>query len=151
MKDQLAFEIKSRDGFNNLQSGISKSQRHYIDFLVSGKSLGEILGAEKLDLIGNFGWTESYEYENEQVSEFLKEKKPTLETDRNMFYVCPECGGISCGALTGKISETENEIIWSDFAYENNYEDYDLTEYKNIGPFIFDKKQYHKKMNELIK
>lgn len=134
---------------NDLPSGITKGKRNYFDFIVSGKSLGEILGAEKLDLIGNFGWTDDLEYENRQISEFLKEKNPTLETNRNMFYVCSECGDISCGALTGKISETENEIIWSEFAYENNDGQYDLTEYQNIGPFIFDKESYRTKINEL--
>ena len=59
---------------------------------------------EKLDLIGNFGWTNNTEYENGQLCELLTEKKPTLETGRIMFYVCPECGDIGCGALTGKIS-----------------------------------------------
>ena len=151
MKNQLTFELKSRKGINNIPSGITKSERNYIDFIVSGKSLGEILGAQKLDLIGNFGWTDNLDYENGQISEFLKEKKPTLETDRIMFYVCAECGDIGCGALTGKISETENEIIWSEFAYENNYEEFDLTEYQNIGPFIFDKKSYLNKINELKK
>jgi len=151
MKDQLTFELKSRKGTNKLPSGITKSERNYIDFIVSGKSLGEILGAENYDLIGNFGWTENVEYENEQISEFLKGKEPSLETGRIMFYVCAECGDISCGALTGKISETEKEIIWSEFAYENNYEEYDLTEYKNIGPFIFEKTNYRNKLNELKK
>jgi len=151
MIDQLTFELKSREETDNLPSGITKSKRNYIDFIVSGKSLGEILGAEKSDLIGNFGWTENTEYENEQISEFLKEKEPSLETSRIMFYVCAECGDIGCGALTGKISETENEIIWSEFAYENNYEKYDLTEYENIGPFIFEKVSYRNKLNELKK
>ena len=151
MKDQLTFEIKSRKGTNNLPSGITKSERNYIDFVVSGKSLGEILGVEKSDLIGNFGWADNAEYENGQISEFLKEKEPSLETNRIMFYVCAECGDIGCGALTGKISETENEIIWSEFAYENNYEEYDLTEYENIGPFIFEKVSYRNKFNGLKK
>lgn len=151
MKDQLTFEQKSREGFNNQPTGVSKSERNYFDFIISEKSLGELLGMDKLDMIGNFGWTENREYENEQISEFLKEKKPTLETDRNMFYVCAECVDIGCGAITGKISESENQIIWSEFAYENNYEEYNLTEYKEIGPFVFNKVDYRKKMNELKK
>ncbi|MGM1056739.1 MAG: hypothetical protein ACQEWG_12695 [Bacteroidota bacterium] len=151
MKDYLTFELKSRKGINNLPSSVSKNERNYLDFIISGKSLGETLRVEKLDLIGNFGWTDNFEYENEQVREFLKEKRPTLDTGRNMFYVCAECGDIGCGAITGKISETENEIIWSDFAFENNYEDFDLSEYENVGPIIFKKEIYREVMKELLK
>lgn len=79
---------------------------------------------------------------NTQIYEFLGLTKPELETGRTCFYVCPECGDIGCGAITAKIEVTEKNVIWKDFGYENNYSEPDLTDYKEIGPFTFDKKQY---------
>jgi len=120
----------------------TKVDRKYIDFIVSGQSLGQIFGLPDFDLIGNFGWSENKEYENKQIDEFLGLEKPELETGRTCFYVCPECGDIGCGAITAKIEMTDKNIIWKDFGYENNYSEPDLTDYKEIGPFTFDKKQY---------
>lgn len=124
------------------KNGSTKADRKYIDFIVSGQSLGQLFGLPDFDLIGTFGWTDNKEYENTQIDEFLGLFKPALETGRTCFYVCPECGDIGCGAITAKIEVTEKNVIWKDFGYENNYSEPDLTDYKEIGPFTFDKKQY---------
>lgn len=123
--------------FNN---GSTKAERKYFDFIVSGQSLGQLFGLPDFDLIGTFGWTDNKE--NTQIDEFLGHAKPELETGRTCFYVCPECGDIGCGAITAKIEVTEKDVIWKDFGYENNYSEPDLTDYKAIEPFTFDKKQY---------
>ncbi len=124
------------------KDGSTKTDRKYIDFIVSGQSLGQLFGLPDFDLIGTFGWTVNKEYENTQIEEFLGRTEPELESGRTCFYVCPECRDIGCGAITAKIEITEKDITWKDFGYENNYSELDLTEYKEIGPFRFDKKQY---------
>jgi hypothetical protein len=139
--DTLTLEHGHRKGETCI-NGTTKGDRKYIDFMVSGESLGKLFGLPELDLIGAFGWSDNQEYENQQIDEFLGLVKPELETKRTCLYVCPECGDIGCGALTAKIVVTDTNVIWSDFGYENNYEEPNLTDYKNIGPFIFDKKQY---------
>jgi len=126
------------------KNGTTKADRKYIDFIVSGQSLGQLFGLPDFDLIGTFGWTENKEYENKHIDEFLGIEKAELETGRTCFYVCAECGDIGCGAITAKIEVNDNNIIWKDFGYENNYSEPDLTDYKQIGPFIFDKRQYCK-------
>ena len=35
-----------------------------------------------------------------------------------------------------------DKIIWKDFGYENDYSGFDLEEFRNISPFVFDKKKY---------
>ena len=146
---KLKLEYKHRKGetFNN---GLTKADRKYIDFIVSGQSLGQLFRLSEFDLIGVFGWTENVEYENKQIDEFLGRQKPELETGRTSFYVCSECGDIGCGAITAKIEVTEKSVIWKDFGYENNYSKPDLIDYKEIGPFIFDKNEYIKTF-ELLK
>jgi hypothetical protein len=124
------------------KSGSTKTERQYIDFIVSGQSLGELFGLPDFDLIGTFGWTENKEYENKQIDEFLGLEKPELESGRTSFYVCSECGDIGCGAITAKIEFTDRTVIWKDFGYEDNDAQPDLTNYMEIGPFIFEKVDY---------
>ena len=149
MNDYLAFERKTRKGAVDPKGEPHKNERHYIDFVVSGKSLAEVFETIELDLIGNFGWTTNRKYEREQISEFVLDREPALATNRSMFYVCAECGDIGCGAITARITERGNQIIWSDFAYEDGAEDYDLSEYEDVGPFVFEKTQYRAKFSEL--
>lgn len=73
-----------------------------------------------------------------------------METGRASFYVCSECGDIGRGAITTKIEVTEKTVIWKNFGYENNYSKSDLTDYNEIGPFIFDRNEYIK-VFELLK
>ena len=53
--------------------------------------------------------------------------------------VCSECGDIGCGAITAIIEITDKTVIWRDFGYENDYSQPDLFNYKEIGPFTFNK------------
>lgn len=139
---------RKNETFNN---NSTKADRKFIDFIVSGQSLGQLFGLPNFDLIGTFGWTENKVQENLQIDEFLGLTKPELETGRTCFYVCPECGDIGCGAITAKIEVTEKNVIWKEFGYENNYSEPDLTDYKEIGPFTFDKKQYSEILGGLKK
>jgi hypothetical protein len=131
------------------KNGTTKADRKYIDFIVSGQSLGQLFGLPDFDLIGTFGWTENIEYEIRQVDEFLGLEKPELLTGRTCFYVCPECGDIGCGAITAKIELTDSTVIWKNFGYENNYSEPDLTDYAEIGPFVFDKADYFKTIESI--
>lgn len=100
--DILTLEHRYRSGETSQNSSIT-TDRKYIDFIVSGQSLGQLFGPPDLDLIGTFGWTDNKEYENNQIDEFLGFTKPELKTGRTCFYVCPACGDIGCGAITAKI------------------------------------------------
>jgi hypothetical protein len=133
----------------SLENKITKADRKYIDFIISDQSLSQLLRLSNMDLIGTFGWSENTEYENKKVDEFLGKQTPELETGRTCFYVCPECGDIGCGAITAKIELTDKNVIWKDFGYENDYSDSNFEKYKGIGPFIFDKKEYYKTIEQL--
>lgn len=126
-----------------------KKNRTYIDFIISGQKLGQLFNISKFDLIGTFGWSENKEFENMKIKEFKGIEKPELDTERSCFYVCPECGDIGCGAITAKIEIAENYVIWKEFGYENDYSDPDLKEFLDIGPFVFNKKEYFDTMESL--
>ena len=146
-----ALELRKRHRKGEtFKNGSTKADRKYIDFNVSGQLLGQLFGLPDFDLIGTFSYSENKEYYNRLVDEFLGLVKPELITGRTCFYVCPECGDIGCGAITAKIEFTDKTVIWKEFGYENNYSEPDLNNYVEIGPFVFDRKEYSKTI-ELLK
>jgi hypothetical protein len=136
-------------GWSQRAGGGGATARRYLDFIVDGQSLFEIISSE---LIGRLGWGRS-ETDKESVNILLLKKQPDLPNGRCLLYVCPECGDIGCGAITIKIEKTAEHFVWKEFGYENNYDDRMplLEEYKHIGPFFFEKHQYWKVLNEYMK
>lgn len=139
--DSLTFGQGHRKG-ETYKNGSSKTERKYLDFIVSGQSLGQIFEILDFDLIGTFGWSDNMENEINLIEEFMGKTNPKIRTGRTCFYVCPECGDIGCGAITAKIEVSDDIVIWKDFGYENDYSEADLNRYKGIGPFYFNKEQY---------
>jgi hypothetical protein len=73
-------------------------------------------------------------------NQLLKLEAPETESGRSLIYVCPECADIGCGAFGCKITKDNAIYKWSDFAYENGYEDPILI--PGIGPFEFEEIEY---------
>ena len=146
--EKLKLSLEIRKG-EKIEKGSSKTERQYLDFIISGKSLGQILNIQDKNLIGPLGWGEKTDYEQRQINEFIGIEKPELKPDRTKFYVCPECGDIDCGAITGTIHFSENHVVWKDFGYENSLSEPDFETYRNIGPFTFDRIEYFKIFEEL--
>jgi hypothetical protein len=140
-------QIVRRYHMNTLQllpkvrGGISgKSKVLHYDFLIDGSSLLSILGQEDADPVSPFDkvYIPSYAQKTERV--FLLLESADLKSDPVLFYVCPECGGIGCGAITGRIEEQGGVIVWSDFAFETvtGIEE----SFNSLGPFRFEKTVY---------
>lgn len=129
-----------------------RTPRKYLDFVVSGQSLGNLLKVSDSDKIGVLGWTENIDAEVYQIDEFLGLEKPELETGRTAFYVCPECGDIACGGTTAKIVHADTAVIWSDFGYERSFADTqaDLSSYAHVGPYLFDRER-HEQLFKILK
>ena len=133
---QSTLELKR----NRRKVAAGQTGRDYFDFIVNGKSLIEIL--EPSDLIGCLGWGRP-EIEKHTIAQLLAKELPEPESGRVPIYICPECGDLGCGAVTARICEEAESYIWSDFAFENNYEG-TVELYSEIGPFSFDKDAYSK-------
>ncbi|ANQ49384.1 hypothetical protein MY04_2010 [Flammeovirga sp. MY04] len=121
-----------------------RTQNSFYDFSIDGESLFDICDMEKSDRIGSLGWGLSNDYNKSLFRQFLNEEEnKELKSGRIMLFVCSECGDIGCGGTTFKLIETETEIIWTEFGDEDNIElDIDFSDYKNIGPFRFEKTEY---------
>ncbi|MGB4775497.1 MAG: hypothetical protein WBP45_10015 [Daejeonella sp.] len=137
----LSFKKAIRQGDNK-----GKTERHFLDFMISGKSLKTILGLEDSDMITSFGWTDDEKQIKQIKNSFKLQGNPELKTKRVSLYVCPECGDIGCGAITASIKGVANSIIWEDFGYENGFEEMEL--YTNIKPIEFNKESYLQAFSE---
>jgi hypothetical protein len=134
MKTKLKTEKETRVGNGN------QSNREFIGFFVDGKSLRKVLNTEN---ITGIGWG-TVEEQRKYIGQLLKRTDSELASKRVPLYVCAECGDLGCGAFTVEIKKENGMIRWSNFGYENNYEDdvKCLVEYSKVGPFEFDEEDY---------
>lgn len=134
----LRLEWKKREG------NFAQTERNFLDFVIDDISLSEYLG----DLVSGIGCFNQQET-NKIIHRLLLKEPADFPDNRRSLYVCPECGDLGCGAISAVIEQSENEIIWRDFALEYNYSD-DLTEYPVLGPYFFDKKSYEQVLKEFL-
>lgn len=132
----LILQSKIRKGTENMH------ERHYLDFVISGQSLLNILGVSNLDLIPPLGLDNNYDYEKQLTEVIATKRKSDLESGRVMLYICPECGDIDCGAITAHIEISGDKIIWKEFAYENGYEGI-IEHYSTIESVEFEITEYN--------
>ena len=121
--------------------GSNQTPREYYDFIISGQSLRKILNIENADFISPFGWGANKDYNRHLLNVFRLKEKSELTSGRIMLYVCPECGDIDCGAITVKIKDFGDRIIWSDFGFETNYGGQSES-YDQIEPIEFNRSDY---------
>lgn len=127
----------------------TKSQRRFLDYVVSGTSLSHILNVSNLDLVGSLGWGLNPQHELDSLNEFLGRATMEPVKKRIPLYVCAECGDLGCGAITVRM-ERENEcVVWKDFGFENGIDELNVGEFKHIGPFYFEKNQYEAAFEKL--
>ncbi|HEY6377042.1 MAG TPA: hypothetical protein VIX90_16095 [Edaphobacter sp.] len=127
-----------------------RSGRSFLDFVIDGLSLYDEIGWRS-DLISTL-WVSPPVPEEQQkaVRRLLGLEQGDLPGDRVSLYVCPECGDVGCGAITLKVEFAADEVIWSDFGYENNYEEsIDRVSYGSMGPFRFSRQAYEELMSLL--
>lgn len=123
-------------------NGAAVAQRDSSDFLVNDESLlaclVKITGGHG-DFMGCFvrGFPDAIA---QSLSELLNEIEVGTARRRVGLYICPECGDIGCGRFSVQVERCEGAVIWSDFAYENGYEEPWILE--GIGPFRFEASQY---------
>ena len=121
---------------------IKYSDRQYLDYLISGQPLREYLGIESKSIVTGFGFFPSKAEQNRILKEFRLQQKTILAEDRIELYLCDCCGDISCGAITVKIIDKGDKIIWTDFANQNNR--YEIGEPIEVSQIEFDRQTYFK-------
>lgn len=106
------------------------------DLQVSKYRLIKHLGIESL----MFSLDASTKYKDQ----LLPKKGSDLETGCVPLYVCDCCADLGCGCVSIKVEFINDQYIWSEFAFENNFEEGRTQgKYMNgFGPFVFDKTEY---------
>jgi len=126
---------------NHRPGGAGATERDYLDYVIDGRLLSERIAG---DFVTSLGWGDAAE-QARAVRRLLLDEPADVPNDRRSLYVCPECGDLGCGALSAVIENVNNQIVWRDFGYQNDYEDIvRLDDYRNIGPFVFEAAVYER-------
>jgi hypothetical protein len=131
-------------------NGATKSERHFWDFVVNGKSLWEELG-KRHDMVSVFCEEYAKETSVNAAARLLLQQKADMPNDRRSLFVCSECGDLWCGAITAIVEKQGKSVVWKAFGYENTYEeDVRLDDYSKVGPFTFDAAAYEHTLLEAM-
>lgn len=146
MNSKLTFERR----FLAKHPQVSSEDRTYIDFIINGISLSELLGGVG-DNIGKFGWKTNKDFELSEFNDFKIAKRSRLDNGLFSAYVCAECGDEGCGAVMFQIEETKETVKWKNFVWSDGYPETDdePDDKINLEPLIFDKNEYEISLSEL--
>ena len=136
--DHLSFVDAKRQG------GGGRTERHFYDFAINDRPLAEIV--KPGDFIGPFGWLGT-EIERQYFCRLLLREPSELDSGRVPLFICPECADLGCGCLTVRIVKYDDCFTWTEFGYENNYEEGIVEAYPNIRDFAFQKTEYYDALN----
>lgn len=127
--------------------GLGTFERFSSDFIVDSESLLQALVSaigSHADFVSCF--VRGYDEFNESSrAQLLLQATPDSESGRILLYVCPECFDLGCGAFAVRVSRTDSGYTWSDFAYENGYEE--PSPINHVGPFLFMEEDYEQVIN----
>ena len=113
---------------------------HFLEFLIDGVSLRRTAHGEG-DLVT--GLNRSWWSQDPSAVETLLGRRPApdLESGRIPLLVCGECGDLACGAVTAALDMGPSEVTWSDFRWENGYDEPEPID-SLVVPIRFERGQY---------
>jgi hypothetical protein len=97
-------------------------ESHFLDFMIDGASLLERLKqSDKLVTPLNRAWLDHLP----DAIDNLRGRRPSpgLGPGRVALLVCGECGDLGCGAVTASLQLDWDFVSWTDFSWENSYEE----------------------------
>ncbi len=123
----------------------------FLDFVIDGQSLYELVGRQ-FDTVSCLAVWPNVDEVKHDVARLVLREEADFPNNRRSLYVCGECGGLDCGAVSLIIEEKEEPqtIVWRDFGYQNNYDDA-LYEVSGVTWFEFNKEQYVKAIEESLR
>jgi hypothetical protein len=142
MHSQLELVSLVRAGVK-FAGGGSKSERHFLDFVVDGQSLWHTLG-KRHDTVSVLCAEFIPDETSKSVGHLLLKERTYPSNGRCSLFVCAECGDLGCGAITVLVERTAGTFIWKAFGYENTYEQIRLDDYDSFGPYTFDAANYER-------
>ena len=150
---QSTFDLlpRTRPGYGSPRSAPYKTERKFLDFVVDRMSLYDTIAGEQ-DLASAL-WIDP-PVPNEivkSIRRLLLLDPGDLPSGRVSLYTCAECGDLGCGGLTVNILRRDEDIVWCDFGYENNYQKGPYLEpFRSLGPFHFARRSYEARLIPLL-
>ena len=123
----------------SLERVSGERSRELLDFFVSGKSILAELERRGFELVPR-SRSGSVPLDQKTRAHLLLEQGDELSSGRVALYTC-SCGDYGCGVVSVSIHIEKEQVIWSDFRFENNYDD-EFTSLERLGPFRFSEKTY---------
>ena len=119
----------------------------FVDIIVDGRPLSHhFSGAQgnHPSQISPLGWSSaSAAHRVHTVAQLLGKKPSLLASGRVPVLVCEDCGDVVCGALAVRIVRGPDQVIWTDWMFENGYEaGRPLTWVMHPGELAFDGSAY---------
>ena len=127
----------------------------YDDFYINKKRFSDVL--KVADPITPFGWLGTdlvprSDIEDVFAKMLLGMVPSDLRPNRIPIYVCGECADYGCGVTTCKVTLSESLVEWSEFGYDNNYEEETYFEDRYLGlVYSFDRTRYEEVFRRYIK
>ncbi len=123
------------------------SDRQYLDYIISGQPLRAYLGINSKSSVTHFGFFSSKDVQKIILKEFRLQKKTQLVGDRIELYICDCCGDIGCGAITVRIIDKGDKIVWTHFA--NQSDAHKIGEVIEVDQIEFDRQSYLKAFSNI--
>lgn len=123
-------------------SSKENSNGKFLDFIVSGQKLSDYLGIKNSKSVTPFGFFDNKKEQQRTLKEFRFQQATRLPGGRVELYICECCGDIGCGAITAKILDRGDKIIWTDFANQTSEDE--IGERINIEQLEFERIDYFK-------
>ena len=99
-------------------SVIRHPESHFLDFVIDGHPLSvRTKSAVRLVTPLNRPWLSSVPDAIDELTG--RRASPGLDAGRVALLVCPECGDLSCGAVTASLDIDAGFVIWADFLWED--------------------------------
>jgi len=141
MRQVETFSLRESDRRIDPEGG-DKTARHFLDFVVDGQSLYQML--TEYDLITGLSADDKVPLRVAEatIDRLLGSVAGDAPRGRVSVYVCPECGDLGCGALTVELRRTPDRVMWLAWGYQNNYEDTLHAVDLGLDELSFDRDQY---------
>ncbi|MFE5858426.1 oxidoreductase [Streptomyces sp. NPDC056500] len=132
-----------------LASGVFKTHRDFMDFIVDGQPL--LFQLSDLDAVSPLASDVPPAIFTAEVRTLLLDDPAPLEGGRCVIYACPECADLGCGAVTAVIERAGDDVVWRDFAWQTSeHADLEREGYEGLGPFRFHGGTYRAELERLI-
>lgn len=122
-------------------TNIAVYTREFEGFVSSDFKLGNIELGKHLDVGRSLG---VLDVNADYALQLLGRADSAFPGGRVPLYVCECCADLGCGALTVKVEQVGEKVVWRDFGYqEPEDENISQSDYlKRTGPFEFNQAEY---------